>query len=264
MQTKDGKNRFGLVGTVQSVGGAMAAGIVGNMGISRCSSDSCWSHWWCHHGALVWALQWHRISSVLWYLVIWMKRPGKRQGGLVQKFQSYVSTELFTPAKLFMKGVALDTKDFIKDKMIEPLQMALDPIVEEFKYIGSRVREKVTEVATKITTSVKEVVLQPLGSALNKYLVDPLKKVGSTIFNAVFGVAKAILGAPFKQSVHLVMLWLVDRRIVLQENEEAAIWNDPNRGIFSKVKDTFILNASSRRRREVAAEGPTIRMDAGS
>ena len=250
MQTKDGKNRFGLVGT-GAVGGAMAAGIVGNMGILGAALTPAGPI----GGAIMGAGMGIAMASDKFRSLVFGdldEDTGKRQGGLVQKFQSYVSTELFTPAKLFMKGVALDTKDFIKDKMIEPLQMALDPIVEEFKYIGSRVREKVTEVATKITTSVKEVVLQPLGSALNKYLVDPLKKVGSTIFNAVFGVAKAILGAPFK-AIGAFGNALVGRQTDrAARNEEAAIWNDPNRGIFSKVKDTFILNASSRRRREVA------------
>ena len=251
MQTKDGKNRFGIIGT-GAAGGAMAATVVGNMGVIGAALTPAGPI----GGALMGAGLGIAAASDKFRSLVFGELDedtGKRQGGLVQKFQSYISNEIFTPAKLFLKGVALDAKEFISEKMVEPLRMAMDPVIEEFKYIGSRIKEKVSEVANRVVTGVKEIVIQPLGSALNKYLVDPLKKVGSTIFNAVFGVVKAVVGAPFK-AIGAFANALVGRqtdRAVKAEDE--SIWNDPNRGFFTKIKDSFMLNAS-RSRQQSAAE----------
>lgn len=251
MQTKDGKNRFGIIGT-GAAGGAMAATVVGNMGVIGAALTPAGPI----GGALMGAGLGIAAASDKFRSLVFGELDedtGKRQGGLVQKFQSYISNEIFTPAKLFLKGVALDAKEFISEKMVEPLRMAMDPVIEEFKYIGSRIKEKVSEVANRVVTGVKEIVIQPLGSALNKYLVDPLKKVGSTIFNAVFGVVKAVVGAPFK-AIGAFANALVGRqtdRAVKAEDE--SIWNDPNRGFFTKIKDSFMLNASRSRQQSVAS-----------
>ena len=252
MQTKDGKNRFGLIGT-GAAGGAMAASIVGNMGVIGAALTPAGPI----GGALMGAGMGIAMASDRFRELVFGKKneeTGKKEGGLVQKFQTYVSTELFQPAKLFLKGVALDAKEFFAEKMIEPLQRAMDPIVEEFKYIGSRIKDKVSEIANNVISGVKSIVLEPLGSALNKYLVDPLKKVGSTIFNAVFGVVKSIIGAPFK-AIGAFAGALTGRQTsrAVKEKDD-AIWNDPNLGFFGKIKESFKLNASSKRQKEAAEE----------
>ncbi len=254
-KTADGKNKLGMIGAGAGIG-AMSAAVFGNMGMvgaMLCPGGPI-------GGAIMGAASGIAMSSDKFRNLIFGeidKDTGKRHGGLVQKFQDYVSKELFTPAKLFMKGVALDAKDFLKDKVLEPMLSAMDPIVAEFKFIGGQIKDKVTEIATRVTDSIKEVVVKPLGAALNKYLVDPLKKVGSTVFNAIFGVVKAIVGAPFK-AIGAFGEALVGRQTGRAVDDERKSLKDRYheqgllKGLGSYIVDSVKLELSPSRRQAAA------------
>lgn len=254
-KTSDGKNKLGMIGAGAGIG-AMSAAVFGNMGMvgaMLCPGGPI-------GGAIMGAAAGIATSSDKFRNLVFGKiddKTGKRHGGLVQKFQDYVSKELFTPAKLFMKGAALNAKDFLKDKVLEPMMTAMDPIVAEFKFIGGQIKDKVSEIATRVTDSIKEVVVKPLGAALNKYLVDPLKKVGSTVFNAIFGVVKAIVGAPFK-AIGAFGEALVGRQTNRAVDDERKSLKDRYRkdglikGLGSYIVDSVKLELSPSRRRAAA------------
>ena len=254
-KTADGKNKLGMIGAGAGIG-AMSAAVFGNMGMvgaMLCPGGPI-------GGAIMGAASGIAMSSDKFRNLVFGEiddKTGKRHGGLVQKFQDYVSKELFTPAKLFMKGVALDAKDFLKDKVLEPMMTAMDPIVAEFKFIGGQIKDRVSEIAIRVTDSIKEVVVKPLGAALNKYLVDPLKKVGSTVFNAIFGVVKAIVGAPFK-AIGAFGEALVGRQTGRAVNDERKSLKDRYheqgllKGLGSYIVDSVKLELSPSRRRAAA------------
>ena len=127
---------------------------------------------------------------------------GKRYGGLFTQLTNWFSTSFMQPLKI--KATELNDKlyGFLKGKVFDPIIMAFEPIKQAGKFLIEDAKNAIIESFTKVTDPViqsfRDHVTKPLGDALKKVIVNPLKKIFKGIFSGIGKLAGAILTSPIK------------------------------------------------------------------
>lgn len=166
----------------------------------------------------------------------------KREGGLIGKVKNYVSIELFQPLKLKMQEMGLNVSKFLDEKLAEPVRRAVEPFAHQMKLVGQTIKDKFFDITDKIVDKMQEHVIQPISENLNKYLLDPIKKLSSTLFNGFFSILGSVISAPFSLLSVASGGLANNHKSKALDNERDNIWasNDPNKGFFGNVGSKFV------------------------
>lgn len=124
-------------------------------------------------------------------------KTGKRSGGLFGRFQNYISEQIFTPLAKKVEETQARFMYFMEDKVFRPIATAMAPITNKFTEFGEGIMGGFKAVFKSIANQFHQTVTKPVGDAIDKWLIQPLKKVANTIFNAFTKVLGAIVSAPF-------------------------------------------------------------------
>ena len=124
-------------------------------------------------------------------------KTGKRSGGLFGRFQNYISEQIFTPLAKKVEETQARFMYFMEDKVFRPIATAMAPITNKFTEFGEGIMSGFKAVFKSIANQFHQAVTKPVGDAIDKWLIQPLKKVANTIFNAFTKVLGAIVSAPF-------------------------------------------------------------------
>lgn len=126
------------------------------------------------------------------------EETGKRKGGLVQKFGNYVQVEILHPMKSKVMDIVEDASTTIKYDILENIRIPFIAVADKVKdKIDSGIK-KVGDLGEAIAKNVGTHLIAPIGSLVDGIIVQPLKKVTSTVTNFVYKGTKAIVTAPFQ------------------------------------------------------------------
>ena len=127
---------------------------------------------------------------------------GKRYGGLFTQLTNWFSTSFMQPLKIKATEINDKIYGFLKGKVFDPIIMAFEPIKQAGKFLVEDAKNAIIESFTKVTDPViqsfRDHVTKPLGDALKKVIVNPLKKIFKGIFSGIGKLAGAILTSPIK------------------------------------------------------------------
>ena len=127
---------------------------------------------------------------------------GKRYGGLFTQLTNWFSTSFMQPLKIKATEINDKLYGFLKGKVFDPIIMAFEPIKQAGKFLIEDAKNAIIESFTKVTDPViqsfRDHVTKPLGDALKKVIVNPLKKIFKGIFSGIGKLAGAILTSPIK------------------------------------------------------------------
>ena len=127
---------------------------------------------------------------------------GKRSGGLIDKFKTWFDIEIFDSIKITLKEWNMKISGFLYDNIAEPFLSALDPMKEIVSDTLTSIKDLFKAGWQKLNENVlgvfKDNVIKPFGESLNKYVVDPLKKLLNKSFSVLGKIVGTILAAPFK------------------------------------------------------------------
>ena len=124
------------------------------------------------------------------------EETGKRSGGIVTKAMNKFTTTIMGPVRDAFDEVKMNVGNWFSDKILLPVQLAMDPIIAQFKYLGDAVKEIFSKAMNTVVSFVKEEVVSPIGK-LMKAILNP---VGKIVKSAAVGGAKvmgSVLAAPF-------------------------------------------------------------------
>ena len=127
---------------------------------------------------------------------------GKRYGGLFTQLTNWFNTSFMQPLKIKATEINDKLYGFLKGKVFDPIIMAFEPIKQAGKFLVEDAKNAIIESFTKVTDPViqsfRDHVTKPLGDALKKVIVNPLKKIFKGIFSGIGKLAGAILTSPIK------------------------------------------------------------------
>lgn len=127
---------------------------------------------------------------------------GKRYGGLMTKFTNWMDTSLLQPLKIKAQEVNDKLYGFLRKSIFDPITTAFEPIAQAGKFMIEDIKDSIKESFTKVTepvvSSFREHVTKPLGAALKKALINPLKSLVKGAFSMVGKLAGSIISAPLK------------------------------------------------------------------
>ena len=124
-------------------------------------------------------------------------KTGKRKGGLFGKFTDYLDKQIFTPLKRTAEIAQANFLYFMEDKIFRPLATAMAPITNKFAEFGEGITNGFKAMFKSIGEKFHNTVTKPIGEAIDKWLIQPIKNIAGKIFNAFTKVAGAIISAPF-------------------------------------------------------------------
>ena len=127
---------------------------------------------------------------------------GKRYGGLLTQFTNWFQTTVVTPFKIQANVIKDNMLYFVEDKIVDPFRKAFAPLTQAFRFVIDDTRAKMSEVWHNITDGVigalNDNVIKPFGEKLEKYVVEPLKKLFSTALSMVGKVLGTMVSLPIK------------------------------------------------------------------
>ena len=127
---------------------------------------------------------------------------GKRYGGIMTQFTNWFQTTVMTPFKIQAGEIKDRMFYFVEDKVVEPVRKMFEPLTQAFRFIVDDAKEKMGEVWTNLTDGVigafNDHVVKPFGEKLEKFVVNPLKKLFSTALSMVGKVLGTMVALPIK------------------------------------------------------------------
>lgn len=123
---------------------------------------------------------------------------GKRHGGIFNRFTGYVKDKIFDPLGKAVKITQNNILRFVEKNMVAPFMIALNPLIEEAKHVKTVVTDKVKDVFDGIKEKFHQHVTKPIGEAVERHILDPLKKAMHTFFGGLGKFIGNIISAPFK------------------------------------------------------------------
>ena len=127
---------------------------------------------------------------------------GKRYGGLLTQFTNWFQTTVVTPFKIQANVIKDNMLYFVEDKIVDPFRKAFAPLTQAFRFVVDDAKAKMGEVWHNITDGVigalNDNVIKPFGEKLEKYVVEPLKKLFSTALSMVGKVLGTMVSLPIK------------------------------------------------------------------
>jgi excisionase family DNA binding protein len=123
---------------------------------------------------------------------------GKRKGGVLTKFTDFTKEKLFTPLAKSVKIAQNHIMGFVEENMVIPFKYAIDPIVTEAKHLGGVIKKKVDGLFNSVKESIHTNITKPIGEAVDKHFIQPLKNTLSKIFGGLGKIIGNIIAAPFR------------------------------------------------------------------
>jgi hypothetical protein len=123
---------------------------------------------------------------------------GKREGGVFTKFTDFTKEKIFSPLAKSVKIAQNHILGFVKKEMVIPFKYAIDPLVTEAKHLGGVIKSKVSDVFNSVKEEFKTHVTKPIGEAVDKYFLQPLKNTLSKFFSGLGKLIGNIIAAPFR------------------------------------------------------------------
>ena len=216
-------SRLAGMGAIGALGGALTAGLVGKMGLLGAMATPFGPI----GGALAGLALSMKASSGSFHEWLFGKdtEDGKHKAGILEKFGNMLDIELFQPMKSGLANFVDDTRNFIIDKMMAPIEFAIEPFAKGLANLKDSMTEKIHNFMDTAGKAIKEGVIDPLVDNVRKFIVSPMKLIFGTMFKAITGVAKTVVSAPF--SALAVATNFMDarnkrdsRRRVMHENRE--------------------------------------------
>lgn len=123
---------------------------------------------------------------------------GKRHGGIFNKFTGYVKDKIFDPLGKAVKITQNNILGFVKSEMVAPFKWAMKPLVKEAQYAKTIITEQVKGAFNSLKESFQTHVSKPIGEAVEKHFLAPMRKTLNKIFSGFGKLVANILSAPFK------------------------------------------------------------------
>ena len=127
---------------------------------------------------------------------------GRRYGGILTQFTNWFQTTVMTPFKIQAGEIKDRMLYFVEDKVVEPFRKMFAPLTQAFRFIVDDAKQKMSEVWTNLTDGIvgafNDNVVKPFGEKLEKYVVNPLKKLFSTALSMVGKVLGTMVSLPIK------------------------------------------------------------------
>lgn len=190
-----GARLAGMAG-IGTLGGAMTAGLIGKMGLLGAMATPMGPI----GGAIAGLALSIKASKGSFHEWLFGKdgKDGKHTAGILEKFGNMLDVELFTPLKHGLANFVDDTRNFIIDKMMAPIEFAVEPLVQAMINVKDRITSMVTGFLKMTGKFIKENVLDPIVGTVSKFIIRPFRMVFGTLFKAVTGVAKTAISTPFE------------------------------------------------------------------
>ena len=190
-----GARLAGMAG-IGTLGGAMTAGLIGKMGLLGAMATPMGPI----GGAIAGLALSIKASKGSFHEWLFGKegKDGKHTAGILEKFGNMLDVELFTPLKHGLANFVDDTRNFIIDKMMAPIEFAVEPLVQAMINVKDRITGMVTDFLKKTGQFIKENVLDPIVGTVSRFIIRPFRMVFGTLFKAVTGVAKTAIATPFE------------------------------------------------------------------
>ncbi len=122
---------------------------------------------------------------------------GLKNIGVLQKFGNMLDVELFQPMKNGLANFIEDSRNFIIDKMLAPVEFAVEPMVAAFKNVADDIGNRIKSVTDSVGEYVRGKILDPIVESARKFIITPMKRTFGFFFKAFTGIAKSIISAPF-------------------------------------------------------------------
>jgi len=122
---------------------------------------------------------------------------GTKSVGILGRFANMLNAELLTPFKQGAMEFALDTRDFLIDKIMAPIEFAIEPFANAMKDLGDKIKNVFEKVGNFITSSIKEHIIEPITETIGKFILSPIRKTFGILFKLTTGIVKSIVAAPF-------------------------------------------------------------------
>lgn len=123
---------------------------------------------------------------------------GKRHGGVFNKFTGYVKDKIFDPLGKAVKITQNNILGFVKSEMVAPFKWAMKPLVDEAKHAKTVIVDQVKGAFNSLKESFQTHVTKPIGEAVEKHFLAPMRKTLNKIFSGFGKLVGNILSAPFK------------------------------------------------------------------
>ena len=120
-----------------------------------------------------------------------------RSGGLIGKFTTFIQKKAVHPFMRKFEEMQVNLTYFIKDKMLRPISIALAPLTHKLIDVGENLGTIVKGTFDKIGEKFEQIVLKPVGEAVDKYIFNPIRKLSSKLWNGFTSILGAIIAAPF-------------------------------------------------------------------
>lgn len=160
---------------------------------------------------------------------------GKKTGGVLHKFAVMLDANVFTPFKNGAKDFMIDTRNFLIDKVMAPIEFAIEPFAYALRNLSDYMTKKIKGFMETTGKFLKKHVLDPIVSVTEKFIVKPFSKVFGFIFKAFTGISKMIISQPFN-ALALATNFLdardkrASRKRVMRENRQ-----DGFRGLMRNI-----------------------------
>lgn len=118
------------------------------------------------------------------------KSKGRNREGILGKAYNSVVTPMVDAFKVQQ----IKFFGFLERSVFIPLQTAVAPIAYEFKHVFDVTKNAIGNMVEY----VKQTVFKPIGDTVHKVLLDPLKNLSKTLFNATTKIIGTIISAPFR------------------------------------------------------------------
>lgn len=197
-ESVSGKKILGM-NITGALGGGLTAALVGKMGIIGASMTPMGPIGGALAG-LALSMKASKSGFHEWLFGTDKEIDGKKvhRHGVLGQFQNMLDVELFEPMKNGMQNFIEDSRDFIIDKVMAPVEFAVEPLAQGFKNLVEDVRNKVEGITSFIGKSIKEGFVDPIVNLTRDTIVKPMRRVFGFLFKGVTGVAKTVIAAPFE------------------------------------------------------------------
>ena len=151
---------------------------------------------------------------------------GLKNIGVLQKFGNMLDVELFQPMKNGLANFIEDSRNFIIDKMLAPVEFAVEPMVAAFKNVADDIGNRIKSVTDSVGEYIRGKILDPIVESARKFIITPMRRISGFFFKAFTGLAKSIIAAPFNALAVLTNFNNArdkrdSRRRVMQENRDS-------------------------------------------
>lgn len=193
-----GKKLLGMSIT-GALGGGLTAALVGKMGIIGASMTPMGPIGGALAG-LALSMKASKSGFHEWLFGTDKEIDGKKvhRHGVLGQFQNMLQVELFEPMRDGMKNFIEDSKDFIIDKMLAPIEFAVEPLAQGLSNLVSDVKNKIDVIGSFVVKSIKTGFIDPIVNVTRDVIITPIRRTFGFLFKGLTGIAKTVISSPFE------------------------------------------------------------------